>query len=59
MPLINLLRLKKSYTIKVKCGNCKYMQELNIPKQKQIAEYIKSEEAQCDNCGCACLQTLS
>ena len=56
MPLIDLSSFKKSYTINVKCDNCRSSQELTIPKGNSIEAYLKSEEAVCKNCGCATLK---
>lgn len=58
MALINL-NFKKTYTIKAKCANCKVLQDLTIPKGRQIADFLKSEECLCDNCGCSTLTLLS
>jgi hypothetical protein len=56
MPLIDLRKLGKSYTVRVKCTNCHEIQELRIPKGERVDTYLNSEKALCSNCGCATLE---
>lgn len=52
-------KLGKFYRVKVTCDNCGESQELKIPKGKRITEFIASEDATCENCGCATLSEKS
>ena len=56
MPLIDLRKLGKFYTVRVKCANCHEIQESRIPKGELINDYLNSEKALCSNCGCATLE---
>ena len=47
--------LRKVYPVSVKCSNCDLKFEMKIPKGKTIEEYLKSEAALCENCGCSTL----
>lgn len=58
MPLIDFRKLIKVYYVKVRCTNCGELQDLRIPKGKQINEYIKSEGAVCQVCQCQTLRRL-
>ena len=51
--------LRKVYPVSVKCSNCDLKFELKVPKGKTIAEFLKSEAAACENCGCATLTKIA
>lgn len=50
MPLIDLNRLSKYYTVRVSCTNCHHLQELKIPKGERKDQFLK--KGVCENCGC-------
>ena len=50
MPLIDLNKLSKTYSVRVSCSNCNHMQELRIPKGERKDQFIK--KGVCENCGC-------
>lgn len=56
MPLIDLKKLGKFYTVRVKCTNCHELQELRIPKGELVNIYLNSDNAICSTCGCATLE---
>ena len=49
-------RLSKVYKVRVVCSNCGEFQELRIPKGEKVKEYVESEAAKCENCGCDSLR---
>lgn len=44
-------RFKKWYLVKVRCYNCGNTQDCKVPKGSTIDTYLKTEAAQCENCG--------
>ena len=51
--------LKKKYRVNVTCSNCGSFSELTIPKGITIAEFFKSGQGKCQNCGCSTLKLKS
>jgi formate dehydrogenase maturation protein FdhE len=50
MPLIDLSRLNKYYTIRVSCTNCGHLQDLKVPKGERKEQFLK--KGVCESCGC-------
>jgi len=44
-------RFKKVYLVKVRCYNCGHTQDCKVPKGMTIDAHLKTEAAQCENCG--------
>lgn len=44
-------RFKKWYLVKVRCYNCGHTQDCKVPKGMTIDSHLKTEAAQCENCG--------
>lgn len=51
-----LEKIGKFYKVSVKCTNCMASQELKIPKGTTISNFITSEDAVCEKCGCSTLE---
>ncbi len=43
---------EKTYTIVVVCENCEQKTSLEVPKGTTKEEFITTNGALCDNCGC-------
>jgi len=53
MTLFDLFR--KHYVARVQCVNCGTVQDLKVPKGHQVQDYLDTESAVCENCGCSSL----
>lgn len=51
-------RFKKWYLVKVRCYNCGHTQDCKVPKGMTIDSHLKTEAAQCENCGNATLRRI-
>jgi len=56
MPLIDFRGLNKHYMETVKCKNCNTVGQLKIPKGETVEEFVGSDRALCEHCGCSTLE---
>ena len=54
MSFLNKLKakLKPSYVVKLKCSNCGWGGEVNVPTGTTVKEFIKTGSFHCENCKC-------